>query len=173
MTQTIISAFGSSIMLPDSGILMANRMMWFDHLPGATNSVLGGRRPLTNMFPVIQQAQDGSVTTIGTLDRRKIFPAVLQLTTFILDYDMTIDGAICYHRLDVTGTDQVNVMAHTDETFIRKLARRFPRLIIRPSGVNPNLFSLPQITQREASERMTEGCFVPSPHSKVSEFNET
>ena len=152
---------------------MANRMMWFDHLPGATNSVLGGRLPLRNMFPVIPQAQDGSLTNIGTCDGRKIFPAVLQLKTFILDYDMTIDGAICHHRLDVLGTDQVTVMAHTDVTFIRKLARRFPSLVIRPSGVNPDLFALPQITQREASERMTEGCFVPSPHSKVSAFSET
>ena len=150
LTQTIMSAFGSSIRLPDSGILMANRMMWFDLLPVRTNSILGGKWPLCNIFSVIPQAQGGSHTAIGTCDGRKIFPAVFQLATFVSDYDITIDEAIRHHRLDVSGTDQVNVMAHTDETIIRNLAHSFPSRIIRPSGVNPNLFVLPQIIQREA-----------------------
>ena len=173
LTQTIMSAFRSSVMLPDSGILMANRIMWFDPLPGGTNSVLGGKRPLHIMFPVIRQAQDGSHTVIGTCAGRKIFPAVFQLETFVSDYDITIEEAIGHHRLDVSGTDQVSIMAHTDETIISKLAHKFPSPIIRPSSVNPNLFALPQIIQREASERMTEVCFVPSPHSKVLAFSET
>ncbi|MBT3833802.1 MAG: hypothetical protein HOB98_23145 [Gammaproteobacteria bacterium] len=49
LTQTIMSAFGSRIMLPDSGILMNNGMMWFDPRPGGPNSVLGGRRPLCKL----------------------------------------------------------------------------------------------------------------------------
>ena len=129
---------------------MANRMMWFDLLPVKTNSVLSGRRPLYNIFSVTPQAQDGSHTAIGTCDGRKIFPAVFQLATFVSDYDVTMDEAILHHRLNVPGTDHVNAMTRTDETFIRKLARRFPSMIIRPSGVNPNLFALPQIIQPEA-----------------------
>jgi len=129
---------------------MANRMMWFDLLPVRTNSVLSGRRPLYNIFSVISQAQDGSHTAIGTCNGRKIFPAVFRLTTFVSDYDVTIDEAIRHHRLNVPGTDHVNAMARNDEMFIRRLARRFPSLIIRPSGINPNLFALPQIIQPEA-----------------------
>ena len=147
--------------------------MWFDLLPVRTNSILGGKWPLCNIFSVIPQAQDGSHTAIGTCAGRKIFPAVFQLATFVSDYDITIDEAIRYHRLDVSGTDQVTVMTHTDEAIIRKLANRFPSLIIGPSDENPNLFALPQIIQREASAKLTEGCFVPSPHSKVSVFSET
>ena len=129
---------------------MANRMMWFDLLPVRTNSVLSGRRPLYNIFSVIPQARDGSHTAIGTCDGRKIFTAVFQLATLVSDYDVTIDEAIRHHRLNVPGTDHVNAMARTDETFIRKLARRFPSLITRPSGTKPNLFALPQIIQPEA-----------------------
>lgn len=173
LTQTIMSAFGSRIMLPDSGILMNNGMMWFDPRPGGPNSVLGGRRPLCNMCPVILQTEDGSHTAIGACGGRKIFPAVFQLAAFVSDYDMTIDEAVHYPRLDVSGTDQVTVMEHADETIVRKLAHRFPGLAIRPNGVNPNLFALPQIIRREASGRMTGGCFVPSPHAKVSALGET
>ena len=87
---------------------------------------------------------------MGTCNERKIFPAVFQLATFVSDYDVTIDEAIRHHRLDVSGTDQVTVMARTDETIIRNLAHSFPSRIIRPSGVNPNLFTLPQIIQQES-----------------------
>ena len=98
---------------------------------------------------MIPQAQGGSQTAIGTRDGRKIFPAVFQLAAFVSDYGITIDEAIRQQRLDVSGTYQVTVMAHTDETIIRKLAPSFPSRIIRPSDINPNLFALPQIIQRE------------------------
>ena len=173
LTQTIMSAFGSRIMLPGSGILMNNGMMWFDPRPGGPNSVLGGRRPLCNMCPVILQSGDGSHTAIGACGGRKIFPAVFQLAAFVSDYDMTIDEAVHHPRLDVSGTDQVTVMEHMDQSILRKLAHAFPNLVVRPNGVNPNLFALPQIIRRDASGRMTGGCFVPSPHAKVSAFGET
>ncbi|MDA0272849.1 MAG: gamma-glutamyltransferase [Proteobacteria bacterium] len=173
LTQTIMSAFGSRIMLPGSGILMNNGMMWFDPRPGGPNSVLGGRRPLCNMCPVILHTEDGSHTAIGACGGRKIFPAVFQLAAFVSDYDMTIDEAVHYPRLDVSGTDQVTIMEHADETILRKLEHTFPDLAVRSNGVNPNFFAMPQIIRREASGKMTGGCFVPSPHAKVSAFGET
>ena len=173
LTQNIMSAFGSSIMLSYSGILMANRMMWFGPLPGGTNSVLGGRRPLCDIFPIIPQAQDGSHIALDTCDGRKIFSAVFQLATFLSDYDITIDEATRHHILDVSGTDQVTLMAHANETITKALKQRFPGLMVRPNGVSPNLFALPQIIRRAASGRMTGGCFIPSPHAKVSAVGET
>ena len=172
LTQTIMSAFGSRIMLPNSGILMNNGMMWFDPRPGGPNSVIGGRRPLCNMCPVILRTADGSHTAIGACGGRKIFPAVFQLAVFISDYDMTIDEAVHHPRLDVSGTDQVTVMQHVDKAVLTKLEQSFPNLALRPNGVNPNLFALPQIIRREKSGSMTGGCFVPSPHAKVSAFGE-
>ncbi|MGV0033511.1 MAG: gamma-glutamyltransferase [Candidatus Azotimanducaceae bacterium WSBS_2022_MAG_OTU7] len=173
LTQTIMSAFGARIMLPGSGILMNNGMMWFDPRPGGPNSVLGGRRPLCNMCPVILQTEDGSHTAIGACGGRRIFPAVFQLAALVSDYKMTIDEAVHYPRLDVSGTDQVTVMEHIDKAILGKLEHAFPDLVIRPNGVNPNLFALPQIIRREASGIMTGGCFVPSPHAKVSAVDET
>ena len=53
MTTTLLSSMGSRVVLPETGILMNNGVMWFDPRPGQPNSIAPGKRPLTNMFPII------------------------------------------------------------------------------------------------------------------------
>ena len=53
MTTTLLSSMGSRVVLPRSGVLMNNGVMWFDPTPGAPNAMAPGKRPLTNMCPVI------------------------------------------------------------------------------------------------------------------------
>ena len=60
MTTTLLSSMGSRVVLPGTGILMNNGVMWFDPRPGRPNSIAPGKRPLTNMFPVILRDGDGS-----------------------------------------------------------------------------------------------------------------
>jgi gamma-glutamyltranspeptidase / glutathione hydrolase len=58
LTTTLLSAFGSRYVLPGTGILMNNGIMWFDPRPGRPNSIAPGKRALTNMCPVVV-ARDG------------------------------------------------------------------------------------------------------------------
>ena len=37
MTTTLMSSFGSRVLLPQSGVLLNNGMMWFDPRPGMPN----------------------------------------------------------------------------------------------------------------------------------------
>ena len=53
LTTTLLSSFGSRYVLPGTGILMNNGVMWFDPQPGRPNSIMPGRRALTNMCPVV------------------------------------------------------------------------------------------------------------------------
>ncbi len=53
MTSTLLSSMGSRVVLPGSGVLLNNGVMWFDPRPGQPNSIAPGKRPLTNMLPVI------------------------------------------------------------------------------------------------------------------------
>lgn len=168
LTQTIMSAFGSRIMLPGSGILMNNGMMWFDPRPGGPNSVEGGRRPLCNMCPVILRSGDDRITAIGACGGRKIFPAVFQLAAFLTDYAMTVDEVVHQGRIDVSGTDLVAIMDHIDDDIIAHLIDSHAETAVRPNGVNPNFFALPQVLQRQPDGSMSGGCFIPSPHAKVS-----
>ncbi len=166
-TQTIMSGFGSRIMLPQSGVLMNNGMMWFDPRPGGPNSVEGGRHPLCNMCPVILKDED-SIAAIGACGGRKIFPAVFQLASFLTDYGMSVTDAVHQARIDVSGTDDVSIMSHMDQDIIKKLVNHFAETKVVPNGVSPNQFALPQVVKLSSTGAMSGGCFIPSPHAKVS-----
>ena len=53
LTQTLLSLFGSRIVLPQSGILMNNGINWFDPTPGGPNSIAPDARALANYVPAI------------------------------------------------------------------------------------------------------------------------
>ena len=167
LTQTIMSGFGSRIMLPGSGILMNNGMMWFDPRPGGPNSVAPGRRPLSNMCPVIVQT-DGNTAALGACGGRHIFPAVFQLLSFLVDYHMEVDAMVHQPRLDVSGTDQVTLMEQLEPDALALLESIHANTRRRPNGVAPNFFALPQVVQRHADGSAAGGAFIPSPHAKVA-----
>lgn len=167
LTQTIMSAFGSRIMLPRSGILMNNGMMWFDPRPEGPNSIVGSRKPLCNMCPVILSGKDGSLTAIGACGGRKIFPAVFQLASLIADFNLSAEAAAHHPRIDVSGTDQITIMDNMDTAVINAIRRKYKNVMVSPNGVSPNLFALPQIIKLERSGMAEGACFIPSPHAKV------
>src|SRR5437667_4211867 len=47
MAAVTLSTFGSRFVLPQSGVLMNNGIMWFDPTPGGPNSLAPGKRCLT------------------------------------------------------------------------------------------------------------------------------
>jgi gamma-glutamyltranspeptidase/glutathione hydrolase len=107
VTTTLLSSMGSRLVLPQTGILMNNGVMWFDPSPGKPNSIAGGKRPLTNMFPVI--LRDGTKPWIaaGASGGRRIMAAVLQLVSFVADFGMTPEAAAHQPRIDVSSPDKV------------------------------------------------------------------
>ena len=109
LTQTLLSGFGSKVVLPSSGILMNNGMMWFDPRPEAANCIAPGKRPLTNMCPVIATRERKPWFAIGASGGRKIFPAVMQIVSFLVDHGMTLEDAFHQPRLDASGGDNVTV----------------------------------------------------------------
>lgn len=102
VTQTLLSIFGSKFVLPQSGVLMNNGIMWFDPTPGTPNSLAPGKRCLTNYTPVVAQAADGRRLALGASGGRRILPAVTQVLSFVMDYGMDLDAAIHQARIDAS-----------------------------------------------------------------------
>ncbi len=106
LTNTLLSRFGSRVVLPETGILMNNGMMWFDPIPGKPNSIGPGKRPLTNMCPVVASRDGAPWFAIGGSGGRKILPAVMQVASFLIDFGMDLGEAFHQPRIDVSAPDR-------------------------------------------------------------------
>src|SRR5262249_49474212 len=53
LTNTAVSLWGARVVVPGTGILLNNGMIWFDPEPGKVNSIAPGKRGMVNMVPVL------------------------------------------------------------------------------------------------------------------------
>ena len=108
MTTTLLSSMGSRVVLPGSGVLLNNGVMWFDPRPGQPNSVAPGKRPLTNMCPVILREGDRPIMAAGASGGRRILAAVLQMLHFVAEFGMDPAAAALHPRIDVSDAHTVH-----------------------------------------------------------------
>jgi gamma-glutamyltranspeptidase/glutathione hydrolase len=108
LTQTLLSLFGSRVILPGTGILMNNGINWFDPRPGGPNGIAPDRRGLSNYVPTIMSKGETAIA-IGGCGGRRIIPAVFQLLAMAADYGFDLDTAFHQPRVDVSGGAAVTV----------------------------------------------------------------
>ena len=138
VTQTLLSVYGSRLVLPTSGVLMNNGINWFDTRPGSPNYLGPAKRPLTNMCPVIVRKNGAGWFAIGASGGRKIMPAVMQLSSFLIDHGMTLEDAFHQPRIDASGGDTVGVDPRQPPEVQKALAAKFPlnqtELVVYPTN---------------------------------------
>jgi gamma-glutamyltranspeptidase / glutathione hydrolase len=142
VTQTLLSVFGSKLVLPSTGILMNNGIMWFDPAPGKPNSLGPEKRPLTNMCPVIVRRENKPSFAMGASGGRKIFPAVFQITSMLIDHDMSLEAAFHQPRIDASGGETVGVDPRLPAATIDRLKANFP-IAFTEHMVYPGNFACP------------------------------
>lgn len=173
LTQTLLSPFGSKVMLPSTGILMNNGIMWFDPRPGRPNSLAPGRRPLSNMCPIIAECAQGLRAAGGAAGGRRIMSAMFQLASFLIDYGMSLDDALHHARIDYVPSDVLVVDERLPADVQSALADEFEVRAI-PNGVYPTHFALPNLVAHHAGDaRQSGACFIMSPVAKVSAADQT
>lgn len=141
LTQTLLSLFGAKVVLPETGILMNNGIMWFDPRPGRPNSMAPGARPLSNMCPVIAQDAAHRIA-LGASGGRKIMPAVMQILSFVFDYEMSLEEAFAQGRIDVAGDGAVTMSRDLPEAARDALLEAFAAEPVRALAY-PNRFACP------------------------------
>jgi len=152
LTTTLLSSMGSRVVLPASGILMNNGVMWFDPRPGQPNSIGPGKRPLTNMFPLI--LRDGAAPWIaaGASGGRRIMAAVLQLVSFVADFGMSPEEAAHQPRIDVSGPGLVTADRRFAPDILRALQADGPLEIVE-HAVLPLNFACPNLIAQKDGVR--------------------
>jgi gamma-glutamyltranspeptidase/glutathione hydrolase len=147
LTTTLLSSFGSRYVLPRTGILMNNGVMWFDPRPGHPNSIGPSKRALTNMCPVVV-ARDGRPRFgAGASGGRRILASVLQLSSFVIDFGMTPEEAAHQPRIDVSGEAGVALDCRLPPAVLDRLSTR-PGAKIVEHTVWPQRFSCPNLVVR-------------------------
>lgn len=105
LTHTAVSLFGSRVVVPDTGILLSNGMIWFDPEPGKPNSIGPGKRALVNMVPVLAFRRGDPYLTLGAPGGRKIVSAIPQVLANLADMKLAPQAAIEAPRLHTEGAD--------------------------------------------------------------------
>ena len=164
LTTTLLSSFGSRYVLPGTGILMNNGVMWFDPRPGRPNSMAPGRRALTNMCPVVAMRDGRPWFGVGASGGRRILAAVLQMVSFIVDFGMDPEAAAHHPRIDISGGDRLGIDRRLPATIVERLSAK-PGASIIEHGVFPSRFACPNLVLRHPDGRNQGISDVMSPWS--------
>lgn len=164
MTTTLLSSMGSRVVLPQSGVLLNNGVMWFDPRPGQANSIAGGKRPLTNMSPIILRDGDRPWLAAGASGGRRILAAVTQMMTFLADFGMDLDTAAHHPRIDVSGPEGVSADQRLPADVLDALAADGPTEVVE-HGVMPINFACPNVILQQADGRRSGISDAASPWS--------
>jgi len=103
LTNTAVSLYGSRMVVPGTGILLQNGMLWFDPEPGRANSVAPGKRPVVNMVPALGFRHGEPYLTVGAPGGRKIVSAIPQVIANVADAGDTPQQAIEAPRVHTEG----------------------------------------------------------------------
>lgn len=108
-TYTLNFSFGSHIAVPGTGVLLNNEMADFAAQPGApnafkliggeSNSIQGGKRPLSSMSPTIVFRDGEPWLATGSPGGSRIITAVLQTITNSMAFDMNVASAAAAPRV--------------------------------------------------------------------------
>jgi gamma-glutamyltranspeptidase/glutathione hydrolase len=147
MTTTLLSSMGSRLVLPRSGVLMNNGVMWFDPRPGTPNAIAPGKRPLTNMSPVIL-AKDGVPEIAGGASGgRRIMASVFQTMAFAADFGMSVEDAAHHPRIDVSGVEGVTADNRLAAPVLEALAQDDTVTVVEHAAMPIN-FACPNLIRR-------------------------
>ncbi len=105
LTHTAANIFGSKVVCANTGLLFDAAMGWFNAIPGAANSIAGGKRPLANMGPLMVTRAGMPIASIGAPGGRRILSAVTQVAINLVDRSMDAESAIAAPRCDASGPD--------------------------------------------------------------------
>lgn len=147
LTNTLLSRFGAKVLAPRTGLLLNNGMMWFDPRPGTPNAIAPRRRPLANMCPLVLTRVGRPWLAMGAAGGRQIFPALVQLASFAIDFGMDPASAAHQPRLDASAPT-IRIDRRCPDATAAAVGRRHPVEVVDDT-LYPVQFALPGMIRLE------------------------
>ena len=142
-TQTAVGGFGSSVIVPGTGVLLSNGMVVFNPKPGAANSIAGFKRGLNNMSPVVALRNGKPFLTVGAPGGRRIICRIAQVLSNIIDFDMTMQEAITAPSVDAAERETF-IDHRIDPQTVETLAKMGHNIEVVPEPSTGGGFSRPR-----------------------------
>jgi gamma-glutamyltranspeptidase/glutathione hydrolase len=142
LTHTAVSLWGSRVVVPGTGILLNNGMIWFDPEPGKANSIAPGKRGLVNMVPVLGFKRGAPAFTAGAPGGRGIISALPQVVSNLVDLKASPQAAVEAPRVHAEG-GEVLVSMRVGDTALAGLAKRGHKLAPKAESYSTLNFARP------------------------------
>lgn len=157
LTQTLLSAFGSAVVSPATGILLNNGVNWFDPRPGRINAIGPGRKALANYAPMMLSGP-GDTVALGGSGGRKILPAIYQALIHLVDHGYSLEDAIAAPRYDLSAPPVLVADPRLGQETIDGLAGAFS-VMLAERMMQPNSFTTLGAVRRRGT--INEGMAEP------------
>jgi len=142
LTNTAVSTYGSRMIVPGTGILLNNGMIWFDPEPAKPNSVGPGKRGMVNMVPALGFRSGRPYLAVGAPGGRRIISAVPQVIANLVDGAPSPQAAIEAPRVHME-SDTLEVDDRVGERALRELGRWGYALVAREETYASSFFAKP------------------------------
>ena len=145
MTTTVNLFFGSTVMVPETGVIMNNEMADFSvpnisnvfgYYPSPANYIQPHKRPMSSITPIIAEFANGTLFAIfGASGGSRIITTVIQVALNILERKMTAHEALKQPRLhDQLLPNQVKFEWEFDNATIDYMVGRNHNVTWGPAG---------------------------------------
>ena len=142
-TQTAVAQFGSSVVVPGTGVLLGNGMTVFNPMPGAANSIAGFKRALNNMTPLLVLRDGRPFLTVGAPGGRRIMCRMAHMISNVVDFGMSVQEAITAPSVDAA--ERESLIDHRIEPqTVEALARMGHNVEVVPEPFTGGGFSRPR-----------------------------
>jgi gamma-glutamyltranspeptidase / glutathione hydrolase len=156
LTNTAVSLWGSRVVVPGTGILLNNGMIWFDPVPGKPNSVASGKRGLVNMVPALGFRHGRPAFTVGAPGGRGIISAIPQVIANLVDRKATAQAAVEAPRVHTEGAE-VLVSTRVGDKALAGLARKGHVVVPKEESYSTLNFARP-VAIRVTARGLEAGC---------------
>ena len=106
LTQTLGAAFGSGVIVGNTGVLFSNQMRHLHLDPTDPSRMEPGKRPRSNESPLIVLKDGQPFMALGTPGNDAIWQRLVQVILNLIDFGMDIQTAITAPRMTYGGTQE-------------------------------------------------------------------
>ena len=118
------------------------------------------------MCPTIVIENSGKKIALGASGGRRIFPAVFQLISFLVDYNMSLNDAFSTYRIDYSGENRILANNLIDSNIVDELNKVLKTYNV-PDSVVSHLYAAPNAVMADAENKRYGNAYIPSPWSST------